>query len=88
MNAPQNAPVPGPPSPAALAARAAAQAAGPGDPADHPVTAEVAGLLDEVAAIRAQVADDFDLAALGRQAELLAHAQERLAAALEEAGRG
>lgn len=88
MNAPQNTPVPGPPSPAAVAARAAARSGEPGDPADHPVAAQVRELLDEVATIRQRAGDEIDLAALGAQAELLARAQERLAAALEDVGRG
>lgn len=76
------------PSPAALAAQAARRGADPGDAADHPVTAEVRGLLDDVAAIREAVDDEFDLAALARQSELLAEAHDKLAAALEDVGRG
>ncbi len=80
---------PGPgPSPAALAARAAQLTAEPGDPADHPVTGEVRELLDEVAAIAQATDGDFDLAALARQAEILARAHDALSAALEDVGRG
>lgn len=88
MNSPSPAPKPGAPSPAAMAARAATMNAAPGDPADHPITGEIALLLDEVAEIGAQVDGAFDLAALSRQSSLLTQAQERLAAALEDVGRG
>lgn len=76
------------PSPAELAARAARLNAEPGDPADHPATAEVREVLEQVAAIRETVDGEFDLAALGRQADLLATAHDTLAAALEDVGRG
>lgn len=79
---------PAPPSPAALAARAAALHAEPGDPADHPVTGEVRELLAEVVGIREATDGEFDLAALSRQAELLARAHDTLSSALEEVGRG
>ncbi|MFT3715344.1 MAG: hypothetical protein QM774_05175 [Gordonia sp. (in: high G+C Gram-positive bacteria)] len=79
---------PPPPSPAAAAAQAARAADGPGDPADHPVLAQVRALLDEAAQIRQATDGEFDLDALSRQSELLTAAHDALAAALEDAGRG
>lgn len=45
-------------------------------------------MLDAAAAIREASEGEFDLTALGRQAELLAQAQAALAGALEDVGRG
>lgn len=76
------------PNPAELAAQATQRNAEPGDPADHPVSATVNDLLDEVAMIRGVVGDEFDLGAVSRQAELLTSAHDALAQALEDVGRG
>lgn len=76
-------PTPGP-SPAALAAQAAKLSGEPGDPADHPGTARVREILDEVVAVREATDGEFDLGALSRQAELLATAHDTLAEALED----
>ena len=73
------------PSPAALAARAAART---GEPADHPRLIDAATLIEEAAMVREMADEDGDLAALARQAELLSAAHDRLAQALEDAGRG
>lgn len=82
------APRPSAPSPASLAARAAAATAEPADPQDHPITGEVRDLLAQAVAIREAAGDEFDLTALRGQADLLARAQERLSAVLEDVGRG
>ncbi|MFM9377883.1 hypothetical protein [Gordonia sp. VNK21] len=81
-------PRPGAPSPSALAAQAARLSGDPGDPADHPVTAEVAELLEQSAEVAAATDGEFDLAALSRQSELLTAAHERLSSALDDVGRG
>ncbi|WP_035718898.1 hypothetical protein [Gordonia shandongensis] len=54
---------------------------------DRPVLDEAANLLEEAEMVRA-AADAIDLGALSRQAELLTAAHDRLASALENAGRG
>ena len=82
-----NPPRPGP-SPASMAADAAARNAGPGEPADHPSLVEAEELLVEAAMVRETADEEFDLAALARQAEVLTQAHDRLSAALEDAGRG
>ncbi|MCF8587632.1 hypothetical protein [Gordonia liuliyuniae] len=76
------------PNPAELAAQNALRSAEPGDPADHPVTATVHALLEEVAAIGDVGDGEFDLGAVSRQTELLTRAHDALAEALEDVGRG
>lgn len=58
----------------------------PGMPAGSavPVTEAIGALLAEVDEIRARTEDSFDLAALGRQAELLERAHDTLTRALAE----
>ncbi|GEE03182.1 hypothetical protein nbrc107696_36280 [Gordonia spumicola] len=73
------------PTPASLAARSAQQNAPAGDPADHPVAAEVRDLLEEAAMIGSVVGEEFDLGAVSRQTQLLSKAHDALANALEDA---
>lgn len=82
-----NTPRPGP-SPASVAADLAARNAPSADPAEHPALAAAAQLLEEAEMVRSAAGDELDLGALARQAELLTSAHDRLAAALEDAGRG
>ncbi|WP_290853601.1 hypothetical protein [Gordonia sp. (in: high G+C Gram-positive bacteria)] len=70
-----------------MAADAAARSAPVGDPSDHPSLLAAEHLLTEAAMVR-ETADEVDLGALARQAEVLTQAHDQLSAALEDAGRG